>query len=167
VCCENRHHFPPIEEAGVMKEYAKSICVARTPYGHGVFALKRFRRGETVGAVTGEVIDDPDYGSDYCIDLGPTRVLEPEPPFSYLNHSCEPNCQLVTVAARNSYGGKSRWKIILDTIRAIRTGDQLTIDYSWPADAAIPCLCGSPTCRGWIVNEEELHLLPTTPPALA
>jgi pyridoxine/pyridoxamine 5'-phosphate oxidase len=29
-----------------------------------------------------------------------------------------------------------------------------------PADAAIPCRCGVPGCRGWIVDPAELHLMP-------
>ena len=38
-----------------------------------------------------------------------------------------------------------------------RPGDELTIDYAWEAEAAIPCLCAAENCRGWIVAIEELH----------
>ena len=40
--------------------------------------------------------------------------------------------------------------------RTIYPGEEITIDYGWPAVSAIPCLCGSERCRGWIVNMEEL-----------
>ena len=47
-------------------------------------------------------------------------------------------------------------EIWVETVRDIYPGEQLTIDYSWPADRAVKCLCGSPNCRGWIVDPEEL-----------
>ena len=47
----------------------------------------------------------------------------------------------------------------IEAIRDIKKGDEITIDYCWPADQAIKCLCGSPHCRGWIVDLAELHLI--------
>ena len=41
----------------------------------------------------------------------------------------------------------------------IRSGEELTIDYAWSADWAIPCGCESRVCRGWIVAIEDLPLL--------
>jgi len=41
----------------------------------------------------------------------------------------------------------------------IKQGDELTIDYAWSADAAIPCGCGSKNCRGYVVSEKELSKL--------
>jgi hypothetical protein len=45
----------------------------------------------------------------------------------------------------------------LQTLRPIATGEELTIDYCWPASSAIPCACPTSKCRGWIVNHEELE----------
>jgi hypothetical protein len=45
--------------------------------GQGVFARRRFRTGETIGEIQGEVIHDDTYWSAYCIDLGDGAVLEP------------------------------------------------------------------------------------------
>lgn len=104
--------------------------------------------------VTGEVIDDEHYSSSYCIDLGDTFSLEPGEPFRYLNHSCEPNCCLVYLEEDEPPA-----EIWLETIRPIAAGDQLTIDYAWPANAAIPCGCGARRCRGWIVDPAELKQL--------
>jgi SET domain-containing protein len=47
----------------------------------------------------------------------------------------------------------------IEAIRDIMPGEELTIDYAWPADRGAKCLCGSPQCRGWIVDPAELHLL--------
>ena len=41
-------------------------------------------------------------------------------------------------------------------IATCSSGEELTIDYAWPANAAIVCRCGAGTCRGWIVSPEEL-----------
>ena len=49
-------------------------------HGMGLFATRMFRPGQVLGEVTGERFEDPDYGSDYCIDLGDDWSLEPGEP---------------------------------------------------------------------------------------
>jgi SET domain-containing protein len=46
--------------------------------------------------------------------------------------------------------------VFLIALREIRPDEELTIDYNWPAQQAIVCRCGAPTCRGWIVDPCEL-----------
>lgn len=48
-------------------------------------------------------------------------------------------------------------------LRTIRAGEQLTIDYAWSAEAAIRCHCNTENCRGWVVDEDQLAQLQTTP----
>jgi hypothetical protein len=50
-------------------------------------------------------------------------------------------------------------RLWMQTIRPINAGEELLIDYCWPADAAIPCRCGALGCRGWIVDPAERHLI--------
>ena len=76
------------------KVFPCGVRVDKTPYGLGVFAFAFIPEGTPIARVSGNIIHDPDYSSDYCIDAGDDKVLEPEPPFCYLNHSCEPNCML-------------------------------------------------------------------------
>jgi SET domain-containing protein len=59
------------------------------------------------------------------------------------------------VEAENEAGAS----IQLVALRDIRPDEQLTIDYAWPADSAIPCGCDSPNCRGWVVDADERHLV--------
>jgi SET domain-containing protein len=47
-------------------------------------------------------------------------------------------------------------RLLLFAICDIAIGQELTIDYNWPAVFAIPCACGSPACRGWIVTPKDL-----------
>jgi uncharacterized protein len=132
------------------------VRVGRVSYGRGVFATRPFRRRETVATIRGRVIDDPDYSSEICIDLGGSLSLEPYAPFCFLNHSCAPNCELYAINPPRRTGPRPRPRVVLETLRPIEPGEQLTIDYAWPAEGAIPCACGSPQCRGWIVADEEL-----------
>ncbi len=158
-----------------------SIRVGSTTYGKGVFAQQTIQADETIGPIVGTVIDDPDYGSEYCIDLGGTLSLDPKPPFRFLNHSCEPNCEIIhelpsgaaetgaaetgaaeTGAAELGAAELDDWDfpvcglLRVVALKEIACNEQLTIDYDWPADGAIRCACGSPRCRGWIISPDEL-----------
>jgi hypothetical protein len=76
------------------KIFPSGVRVGKTSYGLGVFAFAFIPKGTPLARVPGRVIHDPNYSSDYCIDVGDDKVLEPGPPFCYLNHACEPNCML-------------------------------------------------------------------------
>ena len=195
------------------KVFSSGVRVGKTSYGFGVFAFAFIPKGTPIARVAGHVIDDPNYGSDYCIDAGNGKVLEPAPPFCYLNHACEPNCQLMQYVREEDadesenletgelseeemnleeecdlgdddgiYGGTEEnepseiveeehegesgeqvfeedadAEIWVESLRDILPNEELTIDYAWPADRAIKCLCGTPQCRGWIIDPAEKH----------
>jgi hypothetical protein len=54
--------------------------------------------------------------------------------------------------------GAEAWARVV-AMRAIRAGEEITYDYGFTAELAEPCLCGTPSCRGWIVDESELPRL--------
>jgi SET domain-containing protein len=63
----------------------------------------------------------------------------------FINHCCEPN-----LAARIVRG-----HILYMTLRDIRRGEELTVDYHFDADVEkVPCACGSLKCRGTINIKE-------------
>lgn len=128
------------------------IQIRKTPVGKGVFATRQYRKRQVVGQMTGKIIADDNYDPDYVVDLGEVGVLEPAAPFRFLNHCCEPNAALIEYEPEPGQL-PTMW---VEVLRAIRPGDQITIDYGWPADSAIACLCGAATCRGWVVAESEL-----------
>lgn len=134
----------------------KQVRVARTPLGKGVFAGRTYRSGDIIGEIEGEIIDDIEYGSDYCMNLGDTRRLEPAAPFRFVNHSCEPNCRFDFFDLAEVKGSLPQRRVFLLATHEIRPGEQLTIDYGWSSRGAIRCRCGAPSCRGWIVSEEDL-----------
>lgn len=146
------------------KQKSRAIGVEQTDYGLGVFARRVFSAGQTISEIKGEVIADTDYGSDYCIDLGGGEVLEPAAPFRYLNHSCQPNCEIVGRTTWDDAAGALRHVTWVRSLGIIAPGEQLTIDYAWPASCAIPCMCGSENCRGWIVAEDQVDDVADRPP---
>jgi hypothetical protein len=133
-------------------EWRSSMSLRATVAGKGLFARKLFRKRQAIGHMKGKLITGDDYDPDYVVDMGDLGVLEPHAPFRYLNHSCEPNCELLEWETK-----KAPPQIWVHAIRTVRPSEQLTIDYGWPAESAIPCLCGSPTCRGWVVDQAELE----------
>ncbi len=136
------------------KQKKRKVNVQPARHGLGVFANRRFRANRYIGRIRGRIITDPAHSSNYCMDLGGEHSLEPTAPFRYLNHSCSPNCSLVLLQVEYEDGTPSETELWLEANRDIYDGEELTIDYGWPADAAMPCNCGSPNCRGWIVAEE-------------
>jgi len=138
--------------------WQKRVRIGETHIGKGVFALRRFRAGQVIGVVQGIVSNDPAYGSRYCMDLGNHRTLEPIAPFRYVNHSCQPSAEIVGLAYGDRPADHAN-QLLLEALRDIEPGQEITIDYAWRADAAIPCLCGSAKCRGWVVDQEEIVLV--------
>ena len=134
------------------------VKAGKAKHGQGLFATKSFRKEAQVGSITGKIFDDPNYGSEYCIDLGDDYSLEPSKPFCYLNHCCDPNAKLYLIYEDDAAPAKDR-QVVLEALRGIKAGDEITIDYEWPAESAIQCGCGSKKCRGWVVDKEELHLV--------
>jgi hypothetical protein len=138
---------------------SKDVRIGRTPVGKGVFAGKRYVESDIIGEIFGDLIDDPNYGSWYCMNLDNGSVLEPHAPFRFVNHSCEPNCELDYFDLREPHESETRRRLFLIALREIKPAAELTIAYNWLAKDAIACRCGEPTCCGWIVDPDELDAI--------
>jgi hypothetical protein len=153
--------MPTTQSAGSTASAAsrleRLIRLGETHVGRGVFARRRLKADIVLGEILGETLDDHPEDSSYVMELPSCKLLEPTPPFRFLNHSCEPNCEIFYWEAEP--GTVQEDRLWLQTIRPIEPGEELLIDYSWPADAAIPCRCGTAGCRGWICDPAELHLV--------
>jgi len=133
------------------------VRIGDTHVGHGVFARRRLKAEIVVGEILGEHLDDHPEDSSYVMELPSGKLLEPAAPLRFMNHSCDPNCEIFYWEANE--GEVQEDRLWLQTIRPIEPGQEILIDYSWPADAAIPCRCGAANCRGWICDPAELHLV--------
>lgn len=141
------------------------VVVKETHVGRGVFAGRTIHPDEEIGRIEGELFDDPDHDSTYSIGIDDTYSIEPFAPFRFLNHSCEPNCELIVYDDAEHLSPDDIPEVYVIALKEITPGTELSIDYGWPATSAIPCQCNAPRCRGWIVDPDELALIPPTPPA--
>jgi uncharacterized protein len=140
--------------SGVYREHG--VRVGPAAFGLGVFSLRAFSAKEVLGPIEGQIYQDDIYESDHCMELGEIGCIEPDAPFRFLNHSCQPNCCLREYAVEDD-DGNCHAELWLTVETTIGPGEQMTIDYAWPAKHAIPCHCGSPSCRRWIVAADELE----------
>lgn len=149
-CQELRSISLKTEKASrVAEQEFAHVRVKKTKIGQGVFASQSFEFEETIDEIDGKVMS-LDHESNYGMDLDGEAILEPYAPFRFLNHSCEPNCELV-LWKRRTVKGKKYSRMWLVALRDIDPGEELTIDYAWPEEDTIPCLCGTKSCRGYVV----------------
>ena len=121
--------------------------------GRGVFARQRFELGDLVVpyAPKQRRIDVSDPEADAAAETKLTLlsdgawVIIPDTsvPGGWLcNHSCHPNAALYSSGAGR-----------IQCTRTILPGEEITIFYGWVSEGEPtrdPCLCGEPTCRGFI-----------------
>ena len=124
-----------------------------TIHGKGTFATASLESDTLILEYTGELIDRktaverdnpeaPDY-SCYILQVDDgvfIDALRVEHPAKYINHSCEPNCELFRDATR----------VFIRTLRTIRPGEELTYDYEYDASENTTCHCEARGCRGRI-----------------
>ena len=135
-------------------------------HGRGVFAAKRFRKGERIIEYTGRRIlwssvpDELDDPRMYYFGIGDGEwVIDPSVggnEAKWINHSCTPNCEI-----RETKGGR----IFIHAIRSIRPGEELSYDYHLETDPDVPhtkeiedeapCHCGSKNCRGTLLAKKS------------
>jgi hypothetical protein len=140
-----------------LKRADDAVRVGETPVGKGVFALRSYPAKAVVGEIAGDLVTDGSRNCNYTFEMDEATVLDPYPPFRYLNHCCEPNCEFDSFDETGPNGEHP--PLYLIALRDIQPGEELTIDYNWPAENAIVCGCQAASCRGWIVSLDELHLL--------
>jgi len=125
-------------------------------HGLGVFALRRLRAGQVIGHYTGRYYapDETHPGWNdqltYLFGLSDGSVIdgaEGGNATRHINHACVPNVEAVERRAADD-----ELLIVVRTIRAIRAGDELFLDYALVIDgddpSDYPCACGTDACRG-------------------
>lgn len=135
-------------------------------HGRGVFAARYIRKGTRIVEYTGERISNKEADRRYddttmnrhhtfLFTLDNRTVIDGALEVgggdaSYINHSCEPNCEAVITGKR----------IFIHALRGIEPGTELAYDYQYERtgknDAELErfyfCKCGAPSCRGSIMK---------------
>src|SRR5579862_5279040 len=119
----------------------------------GVYTTAFIRKGSRVVEYAGERItpQEGDRRYDgvsrtylYGLEDGKT-VIDGHGMGAYLNHSCDPNCEVDEVKGR----------VWLFALRDIAAGEELVWDYNlYDDEEPAPCHCGSPKCRGTMYSRE-------------
>lgn len=87
----------------------------------------------------------------YIFELNKTHDIDGDVdynPAKYINHSCEPNCEIEVKGGR----------IWIIALRDLKKGEELSYDYAWDIDDDYeerPCHCGSKHCVGYILNDKK------------
>jgi hypothetical protein len=136
------------------------VRVLDTHIGKGVFTVRAYPATAIIGQITGTLMEDSVQGSEYTFEFDEGLQLEPDAPFRYVNHSCDPNCEFELLEIPAVDAEPARLNLFLVAIRNIPMNEQLTINYNWSAECAIPCECGSDECIGWVVCKDELEQIP-------
>jgi len=130
-------------------------CVVRPSRIHavGVFTTAPIRKGARVVEYSGprltpeeanRLYDGASRTYLYGLEDGKT-VIDGEGLGAYLNHSCDPNCEVDEI--------KNRVWIL--ALRDIAAGEELVWDYNlYDDEDPAPCHCGSPKCRGTMYSRE-------------
>jgi hypothetical protein len=129
----------------------RGVTVAQARNGHGLFATRRYRRGQRILDVRGRIYNHRVLWkrggrfADNCYRFGPETYLDPGDGIArYANHSCAPNAAV----------GKERNRLFLFAAATIEPGDEIVFDYSTTLGDddiwTMRCNCGAPVCRGRI-----------------
>jgi uncharacterized protein len=131
-------------------------------HGYGVVATRPVKAGEVLCYGDGVVYDAVDEFDDtYCLVLPAEDTDTGRPMFfdlvcqtRWFNHSCEPNTE-VMLKWDPATKTMTAWWV---TLRDIQAGEEITYDYGFVAEVAEPCACGTPSCRGVIVDDDPENL---------
>jgi SET domain-containing protein len=153
---------------------AKIATRRSTIHGNGVFATAPIRKGErliqykgrhrTHKAVDRIYADEVETGHTFLFTLNETYVIDANEDGNdarWINHSCDPNCEAVTVEDEDEDPNLDQ--VWIEARRAIRPGEELTYNYgitlSEPHTAEMKklwaCHCGSPKCTGTMLQPKR------------
>jgi SET domain-containing protein len=124
----------------------------------GVYTTTEIRRGSRIVEYVGPKISPEEAdrlyeGAPrtylYGLDDGKT-VIDGHGIAAYLNHSCDPNCEVDEIKGR----------VWILALRKIAAGEELLWDYNlYDDDDPAPCHCGATKCRGTMYSREWIAKL--------
>ena len=145
-----------------------------TIHGNGMFAVAPIRKGERLIEYKGqrrthEEVDEGDTGDvesghTFLFTLNDEYVIDANYEGNsarWINHSCKPNCEAVLEEADGDDRRKDR--VFIESIRAIRPGEELTYDYGITLDEPHTarlkkiwaCRCGAKGCTGTMLKPKR------------
>ncbi len=125
--------------------------------GYGVVATRPFAADELIAEVDGVAWRDADNLDDrYSLWVDDGLYFDMVDQTRWINHCCDPNASVETGVLPTG----EIWARIV-ALRSIAVGEEIAYDYAFPAHLAEPCRCGSPLCRGMIIDEDAIPAAPS------
>ena len=147
----------------------------RSPiHGNGVFATAPIKKGEEIVQYKGTLMthaeadamygDGGETGHTFLFTLNDEYLIDANRNGNtarWINHSCAPNCR--AVIEEHPGGNRRKDRVLIEAIRAIKPGDELTYDYGITLDVPHTarlkklwqCRCGSPKCTGTLLKSKR------------
>lgn len=143
-------------------------------HGNGVFAAQDLPAGIELIEYRGRRLThaqanrayggDTDSGHTFLFTLNERYLIDGNVDGNdarWINHSCAPNCQAWVI--EDESGDPKRDRVVIETKRKIRKGEELTYDYGIKLEerhtpklkAIWACRCGSPKCTGTILKPKR------------
>ncbi len=143
-------------------------------HGNGVFASRDLPKGVRVIEYKGRRLthsqanrmyaNDSDSGHTFLFTLNEKFLIDGGDGGNdarWINHSCAPNCEAWVI--ENKQGDKLRDRVVIETRRAIRAGEELTYDYGITLEERQTarlkkiweCKCGAKKCTGTMLKPKR------------
>ena len=154
---------------------ARRYVARRSPiHGNGVFATAPMGKGDELIEYKGKLLthaeadelygDGGETGHTFLFTLNEHYIIDANQHGNsarWINHSCAPNCRALVEESASDDPRKD--KVVIETIRAIKPGEELTYDYGIVLDVphtarlkkVWKCLCGSPKCTGTLLKPKR------------
>lgn len=153
----------------------RSILVHRSAiHGNGVFASRDLPAEKSLIQYRGRLLthEQADDRYDGTLDSGHTFLFTLNDDYvidanfegnaaRWINHSCDPNCR--AVALESADANPARDRVMIETLRPIKAGEELTYDYGITLDVRHTermkriwaCRCGSESCSGTMLKPKR------------
>jgi len=150
----------------------RRIVARRSPiHGNGVFAVSALAKGEQVIEYKGKLLshaeadelygDGGETGHTFLFTLNDDYIVDANQHGNsarWINHSCAPNCR--ALVEESASGNPRKDKVVIETIRSIKPGEELTYNYGIVLDVRYTarlkklwsCRCGSRECTGSLLQ---------------
>lgn len=154
---------------------SRRFVARRSPiHGNGVFATAPIKKGEEIIEYKGTLMthgeadvmygDGGETGHTFLFTLNDDYLIDANRKGNtarWINHSCDPNCQALVLEDED--GNPRKDKVVIEAIRNIKPGEELTYDYGITLDVphtarlkkVWKCLCGSPKCIGTLLKPKR------------
>jgi SET domain-containing protein len=154
---------------------SRRIVQRRSPiHGNGVFAAVDLPADVEIVEYRGRLMthaqadrayaNTSDSGHTFLFTLNDRYIIDANVDGNvarWINHGCAPNCR--AVVEENQDGDRRRDRVLIETLRPIRKGEELTYDYGITLDERLTprlkriwaCRCGAPECIGTMLRPKR------------